>query len=1036
MVQQGHLGFGRTVAWSPDGKVIASSGWDLNIILWDVKMGRTIRIIRGHEKYIETLAWSPDGKLIASGSEDDTVKIWDVSSGKLIRTLKPAKGTVNSLKWSYHGYLIAGCRRGIKLFNTANWFDVRVIDIPVNFNEVVLSPDNKLFAVSEKMEKIKIFNISSGDLVRTVQVRHGFVLRWSPDGSRFATYDLDQVVVISIQTGKIETKLEIDEKLSVSALDWSPDGRYLAYNGELSSGSFTVWDLYEDKKVFFSKHKPEFIAWSPDNQYVATIEDAGYALTYVRIFNINSKVEYKKLGGYISGYSNMQGLDNSDRLMLKSGNNIYQWEPAAAGQMTPKLLNIPLKEEPYVTWSPNGRYLAYSEFNDYTISIWDDQQKKVIHRLKATSKNVENSAWSPDGQRLAAGGTSSVIRVWDILTGNKIFDLSSGYFDSLDWSPDGRLLAAGGRYDNNIKIWRMSDGKKVRTLNKHRHWIDNVTWSPDGKLLASGSRDCSVKIWDLNEANPLKHTLLYTNFTAGELAALAWSPDSKIIAAGGDAGYIKLWDIKSGILLSTLEGHYSGVISLTWKDKRIFSNGEDGTIKVWNPHEEKLTATLYNLQKAIVVVTPQGYFAGTGNYHDYIHFVEGLNVFTLDQVANKFYRPELVQLALTGETISNFETIDKIIRNEPAPLLEIISPENHFITNKNSVLLETKIKDLGGGIGDVYVYSNGSLVSTQSRGKIIRINAGKQTIKFKVPLSEGKNDMKVIAFNKNNTISSTSDEIIVTCDYKFNAPSLYALIIGINDHKNESLNLRYAVSDANLFAETLRLYSAPLFKKVSISLLTQPGQTTRESIEQSFELFSKTMKANDYFVFYNASHGHLVALNNRNYRYYLVTSNVIFLDPMNLERDAISQNKLVNYIGNIPAQNKVIVLDTCHSGEAGRVIQFAMANMHKIYSRDLSMATAMELIRIASGASVFTAAQDVEAALEGYKGHGLFTYLLVEGLRGKADLNNDQFVTLSELKAQVEMDVIELSRKDFRRIQVPYINIGTLDLPITKKEQK
>ncbi len=92
----------------------------------------------------------------------------------------------------------------------------------------------------------------------------------------------------------------------------------------------------------------------------------------------------------------------------------------------------------------------------------------------------------------------------------------------------------------------------------------------------------------------------------------------------------------------------------------------------------------------------------------------------------------------------------------------------------------------------------------------------------------------------------------------------------------------------------------------------------------------------------------------------------------------------------------------------------------------------MRLLKMASGSSVFTSSQRLEEAIEGYKGHGLFTYTLVEGLNGEADGNNDGFISLNELKGFTEVNVFNRSKKHFGKKQVPYINVGTLDLSIAK----
>jgi uncharacterized caspase-like protein len=288
-----------------------------------------------------------------------------------------------------------------------------------------------------------------------------------------------------------------------------------------------------------------------------------------------------------------------------------------------------------------------------------------------------------------------------------------------------------------------------------------------------------------------------------------------------------------------------------------------------------------------------------------------------------------------------------------------------------------------------------------------------------------------MAYNRDRSMYNY-EELVVYSDYKLSAPNLYALVVGINEYENEELNLRYAVKDAKLFAETLKEVASPLFRKVEVKLLTRKEETTKEAIERAFEEIGRKVKANDYFVFYIAGHGDVSSFDDGREVFFLITSNVIFIDPQNLEKSAISHGELVNLLAKVPAQNKIIVLDTCHSGEAGKRLVMAMAQSVGVTFRGMSTKTAIELLRKAAGGSVFTASQSEQYALEGYKGHGLFTYTLVEGLKGKADENRDGYVKLGELKSYVETKVWERSKKIFGKSQAPYVNIGSFDVPIGK----
>jgi len=257
-------------------------------------------------------------------------------------------------------------------------------------------------------------------------------------------------------------------------------------------------------------------------------------------------------------------------------------------------------------------------------------------------------------------------------------------------------------------------------------------------------------------------------------------------------------------------------------------------------------------------------------------------------------------------------------------------------------------------------------------------------------------------------------------------PNLYAIVVGINTYKNQSISLTYAVPDAKAFAETLKAAAKTLFENINVKLLISSGETTKESIQKALVEIRTRVKPNDLFVFYNASHGVIDIVEDQE-QYYLLTSNVLLLSSRHIGKDAMSQKELIQLIGAIPAQKKLIILDTCHAGKAGKEITVALLQQ----TRGLTESTAIKLLQRAVGSTVFSASSDTQQALEGYKGHGLFTYVLNEGLQGKADMNKDGFIKVNELADYVEEKVITLSEQVFKRQQTPTNQIG-VNFPIGK----
>ena len=228
-------------------------------------------------------------------------------------------------------------------------------------------------------------------------------------------------------------------------------------------------------------------------------------------------------------------------------------------------------------------------------------------------------------------------------------------------------------------------------------------------------------------------------------------------------------------------------------------------------------------------------------------------------------------------------------------------------------------------------------------------------------------------------------------------PQLHAVVIGIDGFANKNLNLKYAEADASLFGTTLFKRSRKLFSKVNIHYMKKEEGTTKEVILNKLKSL-KNISANDFFVFYVASHG--VTINNK---FYLITSNVSNSSKSNIKQNAISEDMLRNTIKQIPTANKLILFDTCYSG-----------GINKSISEKLAKSSIKQL-----NLTSLTAANSRQTALEGFAdGHGIFTYIISDALDGDADINNDGIVQSMELVNYVNK-MVPIEARKFKHIQTP-----------------
>jgi WD40 repeat protein len=220
---------------------------------------------------------------------------------------------------------------------------------------------------------------------------------------------------------------------------------------------------------------------------------------------------------------------------------------------------------------------------------------------------VESVAFSPDGTLLASGSDDSTVKLWDVTTGTLVRTLE-GHSDTVHavaFSPDGALLASGS-WDYTVRLWNVASGSLVRTLEGHDDLVDDVAFSPDGELLASGSADYTVRIWDVGTGSSV-HTL---QGHADLVHSVSFSPDGAALASASWDNTVKLWDVATGTALQTLRGHTTDVESVDFSPcgAYLLSGADDNRIKVWDVATGAELASFGNQSDYVwaIVVSPDG----------------------------------------------------------------------------------------------------------------------------------------------------------------------------------------------------------------------------------------------------------------------------------------------------------------------------------------------------------------------------------------------------------------------------------------------
>lgn len=234
-----------------------------------------------------------------------------------------------------------------------------------------------------------------------------------------------------------------------------------------------------------------------------------------------------------------------------------------------------------IAWSPDGETLASGD-PDGVIGLWDVSSGVQRARLARSEKVVWSISFSPDGGRVASGSNDGSVGIFDGSDGRLLESLErhEGWVRSVAFSPDGKELASGAN-DRRIFVWDLSSRTRRLTLDGHRERVLSLRYSPDGSKIASAGGDGMAMIWDAATGESLaRHQI-----TGGWQRGVCWSPDGRLVASGGEDGAVRLLRCQDGRLSAVLEGHREGVgcVSFDSTGLLLASRSVDGRVRIWTP---------------------------------------------------------------------------------------------------------------------------------------------------------------------------------------------------------------------------------------------------------------------------------------------------------------------------------------------------------------------------------------------------------------------------------------------------------------------
>lgn len=933
----------------------------------------------GHKALIRDVAFTPDGRYLVSASNDKVIRVWDIETGETVRMFRGQIGA------GHEGKIYA----------------------------MALSPDGQWLAVGgwmkipgEEGHQIRLYNFASGQLVALLKGHTNVVL----------------------------------------SLAFSPDSRFLVSGQGGSYNQIAIlWDLASKVSALGGAK--------------ATVLDAKHTLT-----------------GHTDHIYAVAFTPDSQRVVTGSDDHTLRLWQVADGKRLATLTGHTDKVYS-VAISPQDGTIASGSV-DYTIRLWEGQTGRLIKTLANQDANVSSLSFSPDGRYLISGvggkGSNTHCHVWSIPDGQEIVTYRGhdNVVIATAVSPDGRWVATGGGDNQEIHLWSLREGQ----LKQRLRGVGASTWavgfSADGRELAWGNTSFDyqranyrgpleyqlalpkAKALDSNNANALvprqltkegqrflraqdvhddwtlrtrqggnygyqaiidirHHNRTVANIERGSTDGEAhrsytFTPNGQRIISGGNHGVITAYNRK-GKKLGNYVGHTGDVwaVAVSPDGRLLVSGGVDQTVRLWDVDSRENLLTLFHGNNGEWVAwTPTGHYTASPNGDEMVGWQINRGVdraadyVKAAQLREYFYRPDIVANAIRWRDVSravahaggsSFQLAQLNVTK--APDFNIIAPPNHSTTRRAQLEVKLSFVDTGEPLDTLQAYVNGRLIDNLKKWALPqRRNSFEKTVTL--PLRPGPNQIKIIAKNRLKLMSEQTLQVKLVNPAAEQAGTLYLVAVGVSRYQDEARNLRFAATDAQAFHQLMLAQQGKRYRQVKHRLLADDAtRPTAANIKQALELFQQA-EPQDTVVLFLSGHGDYDGSN-----YYFLPYDAR-QQGSQWQADTVIDWRVLQQALQEAKGRRVLLVDTCHAGGAfnPRLIKDASDHEIVVLSATDSVSVAQELIEL---------------------GHGVFTYALLKGLEGKADLvGDDQIITINELYTYLDFFIKEVTDHS----QVPISN--------------
>lgn len=984
-----------------------------------------------HLQRVSKILYAKNGKEIVTGSWDKTIRIWDATNGELKRVIRmPAYPGIE-------GQIFA----------------------------LALSPDGKYLAAA---------GVAPGavDNAGIMQER----------------YAGDCVYLIDYETGAILDRTAWHVQ-NIFSLAFSDDGKLLASGG--GSGDNSVW-MYRVTDNFFQELQPGGGVKMNDlvsgiapikgtNKFMAC-DFSGMAVHIETIkFDSSGNLLQKPIGDAVAkslapeifktlapSYFSIDAdpLGKYTALGTAFGVQIIGVDTISKTNLYLSGSGFSMNPVFAVAFSPDSKRIAVASGKE--IRVFDgltpdtaagEMKAKELSQFTMHDNNVLAMAYSPDGKYIASsGGNGNQVYIWEAATGKMVFELGGSS------SQSNRIWALGSHKTNSNIIGFGNTIDDWTTLSNNHGKITKAFDLSTLSIMNNPNPGDFITAYSENKKNSVSVPSFTKDITTGELRCFAKINDGGYII-GSEFGLYYKKDSTFNVL--NVSGITTNAVASGSDNKYFYVGLADGRIEIYKQDTKEHVASLFiSSDDEWILWTPEGYYTASKRgakmagwlinpypdiveksqwrsfsskekdailrampdkdtkYYPFEQFDIRLNrpdivlskLGTIDAIQNKAlkaaYAKRLKKLGINKKNLSNKIAIPKVeISKIPQQTSEKIISVSVKVKDDNFIVRSVNIF-----VNDVPLSGSNGLVVEKENSKEISRN-------MKIELNAGRNKIQISAINSAG-IESDKETFYINYNGKQPARSCFVVSIGVSDYSDDNYDLTYASKDAGDLATFFESKKSQFAAVKVLKILDK--NATKENILKAKEFLAQS-KVDDEAIVFFAGHGLL----DENLDYYLATNDVRFDNPA--ER-GLAYSELESLLDGIPARQKLLLIDACHSGEIDKEESSLAENddnlaegvksrglkkvVEKNADKTLGLQNSFKLMQElfadlsrGTGAVVISSASGTEFSYESSEwNNGVFTYALLEGLKtNNADKNKDNIIKISEVRNYTTDKVVNIT---------------------------